>query len=273
MIPLHVSSLFRNTRARLLLSTPGRSLSSNIDQGGITSHSALSPCSSLHQELDQDPPAPHVLSLNHLPNRDHGHVQVRSHHGTHLQIFSVPVINNILGRSSEFTFARSLPAVHSSHPAPDFCSLRCFLPKQHSPERSLHTSTAVRDATIYRTPRVPSRQSRDVLSQQPHEPATNTTPFPVINSQATLTTSNATAATLMLAKFGHAAFRGIQLPAIMNILKGGDALALMTTGSGKSLIYQVGCRSCMPLTIICSSLPKNCVVYRRCCEDWAAVHT
>lgn len=51
--------------------------------------------------------------------------------------------------------------------------------------------------------------------------------------------SNIKLATDMLAKFRHTAFRGVQLPAVNSLLNGEDVLALMTTGGGKSLIYQV----------------------------------
>ena len=39
--------------------------------------------------------------------------------------------------------------------------------------------------------------------------------------------------------FGHAAFRGSQEAVIAHVLAGGDALAVMPTGGGKSLCYQI----------------------------------
>ena len=39
--------------------------------------------------------------------------------------------------------------------------------------------------------------------------------------------------------FGHADFRGRQAEVIAQLMAGGDALALMPTGGGKSLCYQL----------------------------------
>ena len=44
---------------------------------------------------------------------------------------------------------------------------------------------------------------------------------------------------VLLRVWGYTSFRRTQLPTIMSICEGRDTLALMPTGAGKSLIYQV----------------------------------
>ena len=39
--------------------------------------------------------------------------------------------------------------------------------------------------------------------------------------------------------FGHAAFKGLQAPVIGEVLAGRSALAVLPTGGGKSLCYQI----------------------------------
>lgn len=116
----------------------------------------------------------------------------------------------------------------------------------HAHDRSLHTSVSTSDTTVHQAS----------ITQRYTSNSQNATPSPAYKSVRSLPLGPAkslplqqsasnlqVAATKVLAVFGHTAFRGVQLPAIMSILKGGDALALMTTGGGKSLIYQVGKRT------------------------------
>jgi superfamily II DNA helicase RecQ len=44
---------------------------------------------------------------------------------------------------------------------------------------------------------------------------------------------------LLARHWGHAAFRGLQAPVIEALLTGRDALAVMPTGGGKSVTYQI----------------------------------
>lgn len=59
---------------------------------------------------------------------------------------------------------------------------------------------------------------------------------------------------LLRAKFGHADFQPGQWPAIDAVLHGSDALVVMPTGSGKSLIYQLPALMLDGLTIVVSPL-------------------
>src|SRR5438874_5151759 len=62
-------------------------------------------------------------------------------------------------------------------------------------------------------------------------------------------------ARLILAeRFGHADFRRGQWEPIRALLEGGDALVVMPTGSGKSLIYQLPALLLPGLTIVVSPL-------------------
>src|SRR6266704_722291 len=62
-------------------------------------------------------------------------------------------------------------------------------------------------------------------------------------------------ARLILAeRFGHADFRRGQWAPIQALLEGGDALVVMPTGSGKSVIYQLPAVQLPGLTIVVSPL-------------------
>jgi ATP-dependent DNA helicase RecQ len=54
--------------------------------------------------------------------------------------------------------------------------------------------------------------------------------------------------------FGHRAFQGLQLEVIRHVMDGGDALVIMPTGGGKSLLYQVPALVLPHLTIVLSPL-------------------
>lgn len=54
--------------------------------------------------------------------------------------------------------------------------------------------------------------------------------------------------------FGYAAFRGDQAAIIEQVLSGGHALALMSTGGGKSLCYQLPALIRSGITIVISPL-------------------
>ncbi|HEX5829573.1 MAG TPA: RecQ family ATP-dependent DNA helicase, partial [Gemmatimonadaceae bacterium] len=62
------------------------------------------------------------------------------------------------------------------------------------------------------------------------------------------------ARSLLAERFGHAAFRQGQWPPIDAILDGRDALVVMPTGSGKSLIYQLPALLLPGLTVVVSPL-------------------
>src|SRR6202795_2218031 len=64
----------------------------------------------------------------------------------------------------------------------------------------------------------------------------------------------AAATTLLRTVFGFAAFRAGQAEIIETILAGRDVLAIMPTGSGKSLCYQLPALLCDGLTIVVSPL-------------------
>jgi len=54
--------------------------------------------------------------------------------------------------------------------------------------------------------------------------------------------------------FGHDTFRGRQKQIIMDVLKGKDALAVMPTGGGKSLLYELPARILPGRTVVVSPL-------------------
>jgi ATP-dependent DNA helicase RecQ len=62
------------------------------------------------------------------------------------------------------------------------------------------------------------------------------------------------ARSILAERFGHADFRRGQWDSIRAILEGGDALVVMPTGSGKSLIYQLPALILPGLTIVVSPL-------------------
>ena len=55
-------------------------------------------------------------------------------------------------------------------------------------------------------------------------------------------------------QFGHAAFRPAQEEIIRTLLDGRDVLALLPTGAGKSLVYQLTAQLLPGLTIVVSPL-------------------
>jgi ATP-dependent DNA helicase RecQ len=59
---------------------------------------------------------------------------------------------------------------------------------------------------------------------------------------------------LLRTQFGHPDFRGEQLPIIQHILSGGSGLALMATGTGKSLCYQFPAALKSDLVLVISPL-------------------
>jgi ATP-dependent DNA helicase RecQ len=59
---------------------------------------------------------------------------------------------------------------------------------------------------------------------------------------------------LLRQRFGHAQFRTGQLRAIKAVLTGRDVLAVLPTGSGKSLVYQVASQVLSGLTVVVSPL-------------------
>src|SRR5450759_4166139 len=62
------------------------------------------------------------------------------------------------------------------------------------------------------------------------------------------------ARSILTDRFGHAEFRRGQWDPIQAILEGGDALVVMPTGSGKSVIYQLPALLLPGLTIVVSPL-------------------
>jgi ATP-dependent DNA helicase RecQ len=68
------------------------------------------------------------------------------------------------------------------------------------------------------------------------------------------TVSEAEARALLRERFGHADFHAGQWPPIQAVLSGRDALVVMPTGSGKSLIYQLPALMLPGLTVVVSPL-------------------
>src|SRR5438105_13186782 len=62
------------------------------------------------------------------------------------------------------------------------------------------------------------------------------------------------ASALLHSRFGHARFRPGQWEPVRTILEGKDALVVMPTGSGKSLIYQLSALLLSGLTVVISPL-------------------
>lgn len=256
-LPYH---LCRQSRAGLVLLSSECSPLFRAAVETASKHAPLPTEESPGDGLDQDLQAPAVVSFkqcrNHHDGDHHGRAcpydGVRGQKDTQPRILSTQERNSRVGPGSDcLSFTRCLSRLRSTgHCMSGFSPVHCFPLTQQSRERSLHTSTAISGSTAHQSPTIPTPPPSNGLSQQQHTrtgaAGTNTVaiPFAFITPQPTVLTSNATAAHEMLIKFGHAAFRGIQLPAIMAILKGGDALALMTTGGGKSLIYQVSSQLC-----------------------------
>src|SRR5678810_1396545 len=70
----------------------------------------------------------------------------------------------------------------------------------------------------------------------------------------TIQVNKAEAVALLRERFGHSDFRRGQWPPIEALLEGGDALVVMPTGSGKSIIYQLPALLLPGLTIVVSPL-------------------
>src|SRR5678810_233036 len=70
----------------------------------------------------------------------------------------------------------------------------------------------------------------------------------------TIQVNKAEAVALLRERFGHSDFRRGQWPPIKALLEGRDALVVMPTGSGKSLIYQLPALMLPGLTIVVSPL-------------------
>src|SRR5206468_5037242 len=66
--------------------------------------------------------------------------------------------------------------------------------------------------------------------------------------------SRARARDVLVARFGHHDFQKGQWPPISAVLEGRDALVVMPTGSGKSVIYQLPALLLPGLTIVVSPL-------------------
>src|ERR1051325_461366 len=64
----------------------------------------------------------------------------------------------------------------------------------------------------------------------------------------------ANARRLLSARFGHTDFQKGQWPPINAVLQGEDALVVMPTGSGKSLVYQLPALMLQGLTVVVSPL-------------------
>ena len=76
-----------------------------------------------------------------------------------------------------------------------------------------------------------------------------------MNAETTTGTMSATRArTLLRARFGHDSFHEGQWAAIEAVLSGRDALVVMPTGSGKSLIYQFAALAMPGVTVVVSPL-------------------
>src|SRR5204863_2456886 len=67
-------------------------------------------------------------------------------------------------------------------------------------------------------------------------------------------TSRARAREVLVARFGHHDFQRGQWPPIRAALEGHDALVVMPTGSGKSLVYQLPALILSGLTVVVSPL-------------------
>ena len=70
----------------------------------------------------------------------------------------------------------------------------------------------------------------------------------------TRTFSDAELRAALQERFGHADFRGAQLPAIRAVLEGRDVLVTLPTGGGKSLVYQLPALLLDGLTLVVSPL-------------------
>lgn len=74
------------------------------------------------------------------------------------------------------------------------------------------------------------------------------------SSTPATTLSPARARTLLRERFGHEQFQEGQWDAIRTVLGGGDALVVMPTGSGKSLIYQFAALALPGVTVVVTPL-------------------